>query len=83
MPRFDKEMVFTIVVVETAAMMMFFGLKIDHDTLEREMELATEIESSAPNSVDYSILRNSRRVNTVPDSVGNPLFGYALERLSK
>ena len=60
MPRFDKEMVFTIVVVETAAMMMFFGLKIDHDTLAREMELATEIESRAPNSVDYSILRNSR-----------------------
>lgn len=83
MQWFDRDLIFTVLVVETAVVMIFFGLKIDHDTLEREMEVADEIESSQPCSVDYAILHSSNRARTAPEAVSNPLFGYALERLSK
>ncbi|MCA9804721.1 MAG: hypothetical protein KC777_22275 [Cyanobacteria bacterium HKST-UBA02] len=80
MPRLEKDLVITVLVVETALLAMFFGLKIDHDTIERELKVANQYESAEPDSVDYGILRHSSRAQPVRSEVSHPLFDFAVER---
>lgn len=80
MALFENDLIITIVVVEGALLAMLYGLKIDHDTLEHELEVAGEYETLRPNSIDNSILQRSSRAEPVRRSVSNPLFSYAVER---
>ena len=81
MPRIDKDLVLTILVVECAVVAMFFGLKVDHDTLERELEVARQYEAANPDFLDYRILNNTSIAQPVREDVGNPMFDSAIEHM--
>ena len=82
MANLDKDLIITIATVETALLAIAFGLKVDHDTFEREQQLETTraMEGATAPSVDYRILNNTQRAEAVSREFSHPLFVYSVER---